>query len=87
MAKTRKRTVSSASGARARKRGASRRRSGTRRQRKLDLRPLKRQIKKNIDTLSAVEKPGARTRAALASLKRVQRDLTKACMPTMVLGL
>lgn len=87
MAKTRKPAGSSASRRPRRKSVTPRRRAGGGggRRDELDLRPLKQQIKKHIDRLSVVEKPGKRTRAALASLRRVQRDLTRACMPTMVI--
>jgi hypothetical protein len=59
---------------------------GSRPGRELDFRPLKRRIKTDIDKLSAVERPSRQVKSALASLKRVQRDLTKACLPTMVIG-
>jgi multidrug resistance efflux pump len=50
-----------------------------------DLKPLKRQIQKNIDKLNKARSRNPKVKKALASMKRAQRDLTAACLPVMVL--
>jgi hypothetical protein len=54
---------------------------------RLDLRPLKRNIKAHISRLKKVKDPDPRVREALDSLTRAQRELTDACLPTMEIEL
>lgn len=79
MAKTRKQPRGPAS-------RKPRRRRGGQPRRPIDLKPLKRRIQDQIDRLGAVERPGRDVKSVLAKLKRVQRDLTKLCQPTMMVG-
>jgi hypothetical protein len=51
-----------------------------------DLGPLKKQISAHIAKLSSRETTDTRVQDALASLQRVQSELTAACNPTMVVG-
>jgi hypothetical protein len=54
---------------------------------KLDLRPLKKNIKAHITRLRKVKDPHPQITEALDSLTRVQRELTAACLPTMEIAL
>ena len=60
-------------------------RTGLENEKKVDFRPLKRQIRAHIKRLSSVKDPTAKVKNALRSLKQVQISLSRDCSPTMVL--
>jgi hypothetical protein len=60
-------------------------RTGLENPKKADLKPLKRLIRAHIKRLSSVKDPTSKVQSALQSLKQVQRNLSRDCLPTMVL--
>jgi hypothetical protein len=54
---------------------------------KLDLRPLKRGIKKHIEALQKAKSPGGRVQEAIDTLTRSLNELNDECLPTMELEL
>ena len=89
MAKSRKKSRKAAPASGAKKKGARKavKRARAASSKELDLRPLKKQIKLHIDKLSKRAAVDSRVQDALASLQRVQTELSNACQPTMVMPL
>ena len=54
---------------------------------KLDLRPLKKGIKKHIEALQKAKSPGGKVQEAIATLTRSLNELNDECLPTMELEL
>ena len=54
---------------------------------KLDLRPLKKGIKKHIEALQKAKSPGGRVQEAIDTLTRSLNELNDECLPTMELEL
>jgi seryl-tRNA synthetase len=54
---------------------------------RLDLRPLKKNIKKHIDALKAAKRPEGKVQEAIDTLTRSLQELNDECLPTMELEL
>lgn len=89
MAKTRKTSRKPAS--RKKKTATKRKRASTRSVKmkgtRLDLRPLKKDIKKHIDALKAAKRPEGKVQEAIDTLTRSLQELNDECLPTMELEL
>lgn len=86
MAKKRKRARPAASrGARKTTVMLRKPRTGLESDKKVDFKPLKRLIRAHIKRLSLVKDPTLKLKDALQSLKQVQRNLRRDCLPTMVI--
>jgi hypothetical protein len=53
----------------------------------LDLRPLKKQLKAHMKTLSGATSKDLRVQNAIASLSRLHEELNEECIPTMTIPL
>jgi hypothetical protein len=71
-------------GGRKKSAGATRRATSAK---KIDLRPLKRQIKAHVEMLRRASGGDQRVTNAIASLQRVQQELDEHCTPTMTIAL
>jgi seryl-tRNA synthetase len=86
-----KRKTSRKPASRKKKTPAKRKRASTRSVKmkgtRLDLRPLKKGIKKHIDALKAAKRPEGKVQEAIDTLTRSLQELNDECLPTMELEL